>query len=66
MPLPAPQKNEEQDKFISRCMGNPTMNKDFKENAQRAAVCYSQYKKRKSNSKGKAVEWDDDVVFLID
>ena len=66
MPLPAPQKNEEQDKFISRCMGNPTMNKDFKENAQRAAVCYSQYMKRKSNSKGKAVEWDDDVVFLVD
>ncbi len=40
------------------------MNKDFKENAQRAAVCYSQYKKRKGRSKG-AVEWNDDVVFLV-
>jgi len=65
MPLPTPEKNEEQDKFISRCMGNPTMNKDFKENAQRAAVCYSQYKKRKKNSKA-SVEWNDDVVFLVD
>lgn len=65
MPLPTPSPKEEQDKFVSRCMGNPTMNKDFKDNAQRAAVCYSQYKKRKKNSKA-SVEWSDDVVFLVD
>ena len=46
MPLPAPRKNESMDDFMERCMGNPTMNKDFPETDQRAAVCHSQWEKK--------------------
>ena len=40
MPLPTPKKNQEEDSFMQDCMGDPTMNKDFKDQKQRAAVCY--------------------------
>ncbi len=57
MPLPKPSKKETEQEFVSRCMGDDMMNKDFKDQKQRAAVCYSQYKKRIKN-KGEA-SWDD-------
>lgn len=39
MPLPEPNKNESKKDFISRCMGNPTMNKEYPDNNQRYAIC---------------------------
>ncbi len=51
MPLPSPSKNEKQSDFISRCMGNTESNKNFPDQKQRAAVCYSQWKKKKKKSK---------------
>lgn len=45
MPLILPKKSEKQDDFVSRCMGDETMNKEFPDQKQRAAVCYSQFKK---------------------
>lgn len=57
MPLPKPSKKETEQEFVSRCMGDDMTNKDFKDQKQRAAVCYSQYKKRVKN-KGQA-SWDD-------
>jgi hypothetical protein len=57
MPLPSPKKKETEQEFVSRCMGDDMMNQDFKDQKQRAAVCYSQYKKRIKN-KGEA-SWDD-------
>lgn len=57
MPLPSPSKKETEQEFVSRCMGDEMMNEDFKDQKQRAAVCYSQYKKRIKN-KGEA-SWDD-------
>ena len=57
MPLPKPSKKETEQEFVSRCMGDDMMNKDFKDQKQRAAVCYSQYRKRVKN-KGQA-SWDD-------
>jgi hypothetical protein len=45
MPLVTPKKSEKQGEFVSRCMGDETMNKDFPDQKQRAAVCYSQFKK---------------------
>lgn len=62
MPLPSPRKKEEQDKFISRCMGDDTMNKDFPDQKQRAAVCYRQYRKAKQRAKGEAVTWENQIV----
>ncbi len=49
MPLPTPRKGEASKEFISRCMGNETMRKDFPEQAQRFAVCKSQSQKRSEN-----------------
>jgi hypothetical protein len=45
MPIPGPEKSEKQGDFVSRCMGDKTMNKEFPDQKQRAAVCYSQFKK---------------------
>jgi hypothetical protein len=57
MPLPTPKKNQEEDSFMQDCMGDSTMNKDFKDQKQRVAVCYSQYKIR-HKAKGET-SWDD-------
>jgi hypothetical protein len=45
MPIPNPKKSEKQGDFVSRCMSDETMNKEFPDQKQRAAVCYSQFKK---------------------
>lgn len=57
MPLPKPSKKEKEQEFVSRCMADEMMNKDYKDQKQRAAVCYSQYSRRVKN-KGEA-SWDD-------
>ena len=57
MPLPKPSKKETEQEFVSRCMGDEMMNKDFKDQKQRVAVCYSQYKIR-HKAKGET-SWDD-------
>jgi hypothetical protein len=49
MPIPDPKKSEKQSDFVSRCMGDETMNKEFPDQKQRAAVCYSQFKKADAN-----------------
>lgn len=46
MPIPKPKKYERRRKFISRCAGNKTMNKEFKNTKQRVSVCYSQWRKK--------------------
>lgn len=46
MPIPKPKKDESQDDFISRCMGDDIMQKDFPEQEQRSAVCFSTWRKR--------------------
>ena len=48
MPLPIPNKNESEKEFISRCMSNDIMKKEFSDNKQRIAVCYSQFEKNES------------------
>ena len=50
MPLPSPSEGEDKDKFVERCMSNATMKKDFPDNKQRLAVCFSQFKKGKKES----------------
>lgn len=49
MPIPTPNENEDSQKFISRCMSDETMKKDYPENQQRIAMCLGQTKKSKSN-----------------
>jgi phage head maturation protease len=45
VPLPTPQENESEEHFVDGCMGNETMKKEFPDQKQRLAVCYSQYRK---------------------
>lgn len=42
--LPTKNTGENDDQFMARCMGNPTMVKEFPQNDQRAAVCAAQMK----------------------
>ncbi len=58
MPLPSKKGKESQSDFVSRCMSDPVMNKEFPKDKQRAAVCYNQYKEVKK-SKGSEVNEDD-------
>lgn len=51
MPLPTPKNDEEEQEFISRCMGDDVMNKDYSDQKQRAAVCYSQWREKHGGSK---------------
>lgn len=44
MPIPKPEKNEKDNKFVARCMGDETMKKDYPDNKQRVAVCLGQTK----------------------
>jgi hypothetical protein len=57
MPIPSVKKDEKQKEFMSRCMSDSIMLDDYKDQKQRAAVCYSQYDRRMKN-KGEA-SWDD-------
>jgi uncharacterized protein len=50
MPIPKPTKDEKQDEFISRCMGDGVMVKDYPDEKQRAAICYTQWDKRGKRS----------------
>lgn len=47
MPIPKPGKGEKQSKFISRCMGDDTMKKEYTKEKVRAGVCHSQWRKPK-------------------
>lgn len=41
MPIPEPEKNEDKQKFLARCMGNESMKDEYKDTKQRVAVCLS-------------------------
>lgn len=49
MPIPSPNKNENKQAFTARCMGNPTMKKEYPNTQQRLAICLGQNKKSKSS-----------------
>lgn len=50
MPLPQPNKGEEEKDWISRCMSNPTMKSEYDDNDQRLAVCYSIWRDKDKKS----------------
>jgi hypothetical protein len=47
MPIPKPKKGDTQQAFVSRCMGNDTMARDYPNQGQRAAVCYQAWQQSK-------------------
>jgi len=48
MPLPKPKPTESKKEFISRCLRDPNINKEFKTQEQRIAVCYSIWAQEKN------------------
>lgn len=44
MPIPQPNKDESKKDFVSRCMSNETMNKEYPDPTQRYAICNQQNK----------------------
>jgi hypothetical protein len=44
MPIPSRNKNEDKSKFLSRCMSDSVMNKEYPDQGQRYAVCLSKSK----------------------
>ena len=56
MPLPLPVPNENKDKFISRCLGDPVMKREYPDRQQRYRVCESQYNKK---TKAVAATWSE-------
>lgn len=42
MPLPKRNKDEDKDKFVSRCMSSEVMKKEYPSNSQRVAICIDQ------------------------
>ena len=63
MPLVTPKKSEKQGEFVSRCMGDETMNKDFPNQKQRAAVCYSQWGDKKAKASVVLGEGKNEMLF---
>ena len=50
MPLPKPNKKEKNSDFMSRCISDLESKKEFKNNKQRAAVCYQQITRKNKKS----------------
>lgn len=46
MPIPKPSQDEDEETFISRCMGDDTMLDDWPDDAQRSAICQRQWEER--------------------
>ena len=44
--MPTPEKDEEQDDFIGRCMVSGTMTSEYPDESQRVAVCSAQWEKK--------------------
>jgi hypothetical protein len=57
MPIPSPERNEDKQKFVARCMGNETMKKEYPDAKQRVAICLGQTK-----TKDKGCNLLDDVA----
>lgn len=63
MPIPSPKNSEKQSEFVSRCMGDETMSKEFPNQKQRAAVCYSQWGEKKAKASLTLGEGDNEMLF---
>ena len=50
MPIPKPEPNEDNQKFVARCMSNETMKKDYPDNKQRIAICLGQTGRKQKGS----------------
>lgn len=59
MPIPSKRKDEDSKEYVSRCMSNPVMKKDYKDTQQRVAICLQE-------SRASAMEGADLAYNLAD
>ena len=64
MPLPKPNNGEKYSKFMDRCMMDLSKKDEFKDNKQRAAVCYSQFNKDRSTASVIVGEGASEALFF--
>ena len=64
MPLPKPNNGEKYSKFMDRCMMELSKKDEFKDNKQRAAVCYSQFNKDRSTASVIVGEGASEALFF--
>lgn len=65
MPIIKPNENERQSEFISRCMGDDTMNSEYPDRAQRFAICKSQFSRAKLENEEKEQNLNESVADFI-
>jgi len=53
MPIPKPTKDEKKKEFMGRCMGDSTMNKEYKRNSQRYAICMTSWDEHEKDKRKK-------------
>ena len=63
MPIPKPKNKEKKSEFVSRCIGDTQMGKDFPDQKQRIAVCYSQWEKSKAEASVVAGEGENEFLY---
>jgi len=55
VPIPSPRSGEQEQSFITRCMSDDVMQREYTDSTQRAAVCYAAWKKEAESMTTKAV-----------
>lgn len=60
MPIPKKHSNEDNNKFVARCMGDEIMKKDYPDPKQRVAICYGQTKEHSKS----LIETVNDQIFI--
>lgn len=65
MPLPKPRNNETQDDFVSRCVSDPDVKKEFTSTKQASAVCFDIWRQEKGGKKPTdlSIESDGKMTF---
>ena len=65
MPLPKPKNKEKRSDFISRCVSQVAKDPKFKDNKQRVAICYTQFKEAKASADGVVALANNDEMLIF-
>jgi len=65
MALPTPKNKEKRSDFIGRCVSEVAKDPKFKDNKQRGAICYTQFKEAKASEDGVVALANDDEMLIF-
>lgn len=57
MPIPIPREGEKDEEFISRCMSDDSMEREYSDQAQRLAICRASLSRRERNEEKEDEEY---------